>query len=179
MDTGDSHVVGSPAPDRPVRETQASMTGWEGIKSIGGRCFYYPGGAWAIGLSFPRHQLEGRAESEQTLAPELVHAYLWAKHRVIGHGPDFKAISRARGIPMYCQSYGVLERDHHRQLPLRGEPERPAAPQCRLCGSPAEFRAVIKSGHLTLCVPAPLHGSRLSLGRRPRGPFGLDPRISI
>ena len=199
LESGESHVVGSPASDRPVRETQGSLTGWgeerrkwqewvEGgspgprgtpvtdmawvravadrygfsdleipvgsvvwewdIKAIGGRCFYYPGGAWAIGLSFPRLQIAGRSESEQSLAHELVHAYLWEKHRVTGHGADFKALARARGIAMYCQNFGVLEQDHHRQLSLGERPES-AVPKCAFCPTQAEFKAVIRSGHLT------------------------------
>ena len=199
LESGESHVVGSPASDRPVRETQGSLAGWgeerrkwqewveggspgprgtpvkdmawvrsvadrygfsdlelpsgsvvweKGIKSIGGRCFYYSGGVWAIGLSFPRRQLQGLAAPEQTLAHELVHAYLWEKHRVKGHGADFKALARVRGIAMYCQNFEVLEQDHDRQLPLGERPEG-AVPKCAFCPTQAEFRAVIWSGHLT------------------------------
>ena len=95
------------------------------IKSIGGRCFYYPGRVWAIGLSLPRHQLHGRPETERTLAHELVHAYLWEKHGVTGHGADFKAIARSRGIPRYCENFDSLP---GARQPTLGEKPRPAPP---------------------------------------------------
>ena len=95
------------------------------IWSVGGRCFYYPGGAWAIGLSFPRHQLQGRPETERTLAHELLHAYLWEKRRVTGHGPDFKAIARAGGIPRHCENFSTLPGETQPKL---DEESRPTAP---------------------------------------------------
>ena len=131
-------------------EIPAGAVLWEpGIKSIGGRCFYYPDGSWAIGLSLPRHQLEGRSESKQTLAHELLHAYLWEKHRVTGHGADFKAIARARGILRYCQNFKVLEQEDHRQLGLGQSRNTVSRSRCRFCGSPAEFQAVTTEGHLS------------------------------
>ena len=215
LESGESHVVGSPASDRPVRETQGSLTGWgeerrkwqewvEGgspgprgtpvtdmawvravadrygfsdleipvgsvvwewdIKAIGGRCFYYPGGAWAIGLSLPRRQLEGQAASEQTLAHELVHAYLWEKHGVTGHGADFKAIARARGIAMYCPEF---------RCPGRGAPS-PTVPRRapgKCCSQVRLLRlsSGIQGGHLVwppdLRLPGTFHRPRLSIGR--------------
>ena len=107
-------------------EVPAGSVVWDkDIKSIGGRCFYYPGGVWAIGLSWPRHQLHGRPETEPILAHELLHAYLWEKRRVTGHGADFKAMARARGIPRYCEHFGALP---GARQPKFGDKPRPTGP---------------------------------------------------
>jgi len=85
------------------------------IKHCGGRCFYYPGRKWAIGLSYPRHLARGREETERTLAHELLHSYLWERHGVTGHDANFKLMARARGIRRYCDAFQEVEREGPRQ----------------------------------------------------------------
>lgn len=74
----------------------------ERIESAGGRCFCYPDGSWLIGLSLPRFQRCGRSGMESILAHELLHAWLWSRHRYTGHGPVFLGHASVRGIPRWC-----------------------------------------------------------------------------
>ena len=62
----------------------------ERISATGGRCFCYPDGSWLIGVSLPRLQRGGRRGVEGILAHELLHAWLWSRHRYRGHGPFFE-----------------------------------------------------------------------------------------
>lgn len=90
----------------------------ERIVSAGGRCFCYPDGSWIIALSLPRLQRCGRKGMEEILAHELLHAWLWSRHRYAGHGPVFAGHASARGIPRWCSAAHEVQRQRPQQLRL-------------------------------------------------------------
>ena len=90
----------------------------ERISATGGRCFCYPDGSWLIGVSLPRLQRGGRRGVEGILAHELLHAWLWSRHRYRGHGPFFEKHAAARGIPRWCSAYSEVRRRQGAQQPV-------------------------------------------------------------
>lgn len=90
----------------------------ERISATGGRCFCYPDGSWLIGLSHPRLQRSGRRGIEGILAHELLHAWLWSRHRYQGHGAVFEGHASVRGIPRWCSAFGEVVRLGPQQLVL-------------------------------------------------------------
>ena len=99
-------------------EITAGSVVLERISVTGGRCFCYPDGSWLIGLSLPRLQSGGRSGVEGILAHELLHAWLWSRHRYRGHGPVFEGHATARGIPRWCSAFADEQRLGPRQLAL-------------------------------------------------------------
>ena len=99
-------------------EIPAGSVVLERISATGGRCFCYPDGSWLIGLSHPRLQRSGRRGVEGILAHELLHAWLWSRHRYQGHGAIFEGHASARGIPRWCSAYGEVRRQGPQQLAL-------------------------------------------------------------
>jgi hypothetical protein len=90
----------------------------ERVVAAGGRCFCYPDGSWIVTLSLTRLQRCGRGEMEEVLAHELLHAWLWSKHRYAGHGPVFAGHASARGIPRWCSAMHEVRRQGPQQLRL-------------------------------------------------------------
>jgi hypothetical protein len=90
----------------------------ERISATGGRCFCYPDGSWLIGLSLPRLQRSGRLGVEGILAHELLHAWLWSRHKYQGHGAVFEGHASVRGIPRWCSAFGEVRRQGPQQLAL-------------------------------------------------------------
>lgn len=90
----------------------------ERISAAGGRCFCYPDGSWLIGLSQPRLQRCGRRGIEGIVAHELLHAWLWRRHRYRGHGAVFESYASAWGIPRWCSAYHEVRRLGPQQLAL-------------------------------------------------------------
>ena len=78
-------------------------------KRRAGYCMYLVPDRWEIHLSYDRLEAEGWDEAEQTLAHELLHAWLFELSGAGGHGPIFDGICRKRGIKRYCAVWESVE----------------------------------------------------------------------